>query len=721
MASARNINITVKVTDGATAKMRNVETQMKKMGKSTEQLNNNFLKFNRTLFTTTAFIGTFVAAFKGLTSAITTGVDFERVENNFERIFGKNSNVVNSISKFTDTVIDRTEAMQAAVQMANLGVVSNLTEASSILAKAGVAARMNGKAASEGIQAVTKALETGDVAVLRTTGIMSAADEQYLVTKGVLGKVGGAITGLIQKKAALRIITERLTSKTKDFMFGQMDLKDTVALLSRGFGTLKSRVGIFLAHVFSPMIIKFANFAENLAESIRNIQKINPEFMAMAKIAGFSAVAIAGLVATLGTLKLMTIALASTGFGLPALISLVLIGAGVFKSITNSVDSVNERLKVFSAFVKGVYQLLSSFNKETGISKLDKDLEDLLRKHGILDLAKNIARVSIVVKNFVTDVGSTLISWGKTAFTWINKLTDAFKSFMGVDSGPWSRSWIEGMDGVRGTLVKLVAGFVAFKALKGIFGSVISNIPGLGGMFGGGVNRGSSPTNPMFTKEVGLGGAAGVGLASAGALGSIAKTIKDWLVSDLKKGVIFKALSPAFAFISSKLMAFGMLLKLWTVSLMTTLKFSLIPKLLLLGKVLLPLLAIVAAFTAGRKIGQYLDEKFIAPLWQQKGSETGTQVATKSQVSTPYSYEDELAKVDDIGQQISNIKDDTQRRGAQAMMEAFLSKDSEGGASITEAERQMLDGTFEMLQQLKDINNNTKPEAKTPIGSRRGF
>jgi hypothetical protein len=727
--ASRNINITVTVRDGASAKMKQVERNIKKVGDQTEKLNNNFLKFNRTLFTTTAFIGTFVAAFKGLSSAITAGADFERVEKQFENAFGTTSSMSRHIGKFTDAAVSEFESMQKALELKSLGLVSSTEEASKFLAMGAAAARRYGKDSSEGLRAVTEFLKTHDITQLQSIGILNKANKEFLAQQGIIGAMGTPINAMLRSEGALNLGLKALSVTVKDSMFGFEDLKDILEKFGSSYTVLKSRVGEFLGQVFSPMIKKFTEFSEKLADSLEKLHKVNPELLAMAKIAGFTTIAVASLVATLGTLKLISIALASTGFGLPKLISILLIGAGIFKSVTNSVDSVNERLKLFTGFARAIYQLISSFDKTTGISKLDRDLKQLLDNHGLLSLAENIARISITIKEFVKDVGSTLINWGKEAFSWINKITDAIKGFLGIKTGPWSQDFISGMDGIRGVLVKVTAGILGFKLLKGIFGSILPKIPGIGSLFGGGASRGSSPANPMYVRDAssisgalsGLGGAAG----ASGIFAKIFGIIKTAFMSEtFKKAIIGERLFAVFARLAQVGAKTFLLFSKLSGVLVATIT-SIGAGLLFLTKILAVVGAAIGAVAGaaygGFKLGSWLDEKFIKPmLWGRSENEEAPQVAHKSQTSTPYSYKDELQKVDELGSEIASIKDAEKRQNAQTMMEAFLGASSAGGQQLTDSEQALIRGIISSNETLTKIEENTRPGTKSIMGSRRG-
>lgn len=695
--ASRAMKIIVQVQDGASRKLGGVEKQIRKTGRAVDDTSKRFMKFNRTLFTTTAFIGIFVKAFQGIGRSLTAGANFGLVERQFERTMGPKGNLIRQIKGMTDVAIDRMDAMRAGIQLSNLGVVKSSTQVARIVSVAGVAARMSAMDTSEGIQRVTRFLKTANVQELEALNIIRSGDPALKARLGVIGATAKTMSGAVRSMYLYREGMRLLDRATRGAMFGQRSLADTLKDFKETFANLGGQFGKFLGKALGPMIDKFTDLGDTLADVIEKLT-LNKRFIEISKSVIVATVATTGLVGALGALKLVTMALGSIGFGIPKLIFLLMSGALAFKTLTAGATDVVERLRVFKTFIQGVWQLITGFDKETGISRLDKDLQEMLRKNGLLGLAKNVARVATVVRYFVTDVGQTLIDWGKTAFAWMSKLATPFKDLLGIDGEAWSRGWIDGLGGIRGALVKLTAGFLVFKGLKSLAGGLLSRVPVIGGLFGGGKGPKGTATDPIWTTSIGMAG------------GLIGKIPGVKLLGDKFQKLILKStlLGEIFTHPGGKLK--GMLALLGK-------GFLTIGKgaLGLVSKFGLTALALTAAAGAGFALGKMLlhlfptlgklgdwayelihgedekqalskatsDEAILNKINQNRkrdgldqinmeeflagGAKRTTSSADplktgkRSQVSTPYVVKDEMAKIDEIGSEISGIKDKEHR------------------------------------------------------------
>lgn len=530
---AKNLQIVVSVRDQATRKLGEVEKKIKHTSRATAGATNRFKDFNRTLFATTAFIGTFMKAFSSLSSSIVKGAELDRLENQFERVLGPSSNLLGHINNFTDATVDRIEAMRSGIAMANLGIVSSSEEAAGIIAMAGAAARQAGLDSGEGVKRVTQFLKDGSVAQLEFLNVIKSTNPQLQAMMSVLSSAGGTMGTVMSTQARLRMGQQALAAATQGTMKGFRDLQDVTKSIGETFKAFSMNLGRLLATSLGPFIDKVSVMFDTLSKGMDNIRKNEKEIMFLTKAMVIGTGATLGLAGAIGTLRLATMALGSLGFGLPMLIGLAATLGGTFSAVTRNANSLTERLKVFGAFLKGVWQLFSSLDEDTGLAQIDKDLADLLRGAGIFEFTHNVARAFSVARSFVrgfVDSVSTSITFAISLF---EKLVGSIKSLLGMDAaGPWSSSWLTGAESVGkafGYLGSVVAAFAGLKMAKG----VLSKIPGLGGIFGGG-KLGSSASNPMHVKEVsGFGGMAsglkGLGSSKgAGALGGLGAFLKKW-------------------------------------------------------------------------------------------------------------------------------------------------------------------------------------------------
>lgn len=530
---AKNLQIIVSVRDQATRKLGEVEKKINRTSRATAGATNKFKNFNRTLFATTAFIGTFLKAFSSLSSSITKGAELDRLENQFERVLGPSSNLLGHIKKFTDVTVDRIEAMKSGIALANLGIVSSSEEAASIIAMSGVAAKQAGLDSGEGVKRVTQFLKDGSISQLEFLNVIKSTNPQLQAMMSVLASAGGTMGTVISTQARLRIGQQALAAATQGTMKGFRDLQDMTKSIGETFKAFSLNLGRLLATSLGPFIDKMSVMFDTLAKGIDNIRKNEKEIVFLTKAFIIGTTATLGFVGAIGTLKLATMALGSLGFGLPMIIGLATTLAGTFSLVTSKANTLTERLKVFGAFLKGVFQLFTSLDEDTGLSQIDKDLADLLKNAGIFEFTHNIARAFSVARSFVrgfVDSVSTSINFAISLF---EKLIGSVKNLLGLNAaGPWSKSWLTGAEAVGkafGFIGSLAATFAGLKLAKG----VLSKIPGIGSLFGGG-KLGSSASNPMYVKEInGFGGAPSAlkglgGRQSQGSLGGLVSFLKKW-------------------------------------------------------------------------------------------------------------------------------------------------------------------------------------------------
>lgn len=542
---AKNLQIIVSVRDQATKKLVEVEQKIKRTSRATAGATNRFKDFNRTLFATTAFIGTFMKAFSSLSSSITKGAELDRLENQFERVLGPSSNLLGHIKNFTDTAIDQVDAMTSGIALSNLGIVSSSEEAAQIIAMAGAAARQANLDSGEGIKRVTQFLKDGSISQLEFLNVIKSTNPQLQAMMSTLSAAGGTMGTVMSTQARLKMGTNALNAATQGTMKGFRDLRDVTKSISANFRAFSMNLGRLLATSLGPFIDKMSIMFETLSKGLENITKNEKEIRFLTKAMVVGTGATLGLAGAIGTLRLATMALGSLGFGLPMLIGLAATLGGTFSAVTRNANSLTERLKVFGAFLKGIWQLFSSLDEDTGLAQIDKDLADLLRGAGIFEFTHNVARAFSVVRSFVrgfVDSVSTSINFAISLF---EKLVGSIKNLLGMDAaGPWSSSWLTGAEVVGkafGYLGSVVAAFAGLKMAKG----VLSKIPGIGGFFGGG-KLGSSTSNPMHVKEVGgFGAKSGIpeGLGKASMFGGVFSKIRSFFEKLILKN---KTLSEIF-------------------------------------------------------------------------------------------------------------------------------------------------------------------------------
>lgn len=512
------IDIVVKVRNAASPKLKDVDRSLKRTGVEVKKTNADFTKFNRTLFTTAAFIGTFVKLFQTAIGAMDAGSQLERVSDQFERTLGTRGGLIKSMRSMSDNSIDIIESMRAGIALKSLGIIKNTQQLASIVTKAGTAAKLAGKDSGEGVKSFTEFLKTGNIENLQFLNLIAKTNPALKAQLAVLKQSGGVMGGVITDVQKLAIGQRLLTAATKGHLKGERDLRDVLLDAGQAFKLLRAEAGALLGKALGPIIDKVSGAVFRFVELIESTKKTDKgiQFLVKTLVVGTSAVL--GFAAALGTLRLTSLLLQSVGIGLPGLLTVVLGLGAAFLGITKTAEGFTEKLSVLGNFIKGIYQLITSLDEETGIAKIDKEIADLLKKHGLLDFAQNIARLGSIVKSTFED----LIDGAQAVAGFLDDTVGgAFRKMISLFDGndPWDNvfgnSAFDKMSKWWTTAKVILGAFAAFKIGKFALGSI-------GKLAGKGISRGSSFLNPLYVLDVtsGVKGAAGGILSKKGRLGS---------------------------------------------------------------------------------------------------------------------------------------------------------------------------------------------------------
>ncbi len=511
----RNLQVIITVTDKASKPLDDVAKKVRGTGKAAAESEVDFTKFNRTLFTTAAFVGTFSKMFSTLTSAFDQGSQLDRLSNQFERVLGPKGQLFQNLSQLTDTSIDKYEAMRQGISLKSLGIVKSSEHLAEILAKSGVAAKMAGHDSAEGVKNFSEFLKDGNVSHLQFLNLIAQTNPGLQAQMAILSKVGGVMGNVVSTQARLAIGMSLLNKATNGNLKGFRDLRDSVLDIKTNFKLFKDEMGRFLLTALQPLVDKFSLFLLKTSLFIENTLKADKNLVFLAKTVVVATGAVLGLAGALGTLRLATMALNSIGFGLPKLLATILLLGTGFLGITSKVDKFTDKLKVFGAFVKGVYQLVTSLNTKTGIAQIDEDLKELLEKNGIFVFAQNVSRAISVVRAVIKDMVDSFKWAARSIDNLFGGLGRKFIDTISKFKEPWENWWVNesatpiekfmrSFTVIGSTLGATFAGMVIKGVLGKLGGSLLSKIPIIGGLFGGG-GRGGGPkgtkSDPIYTRD----------------------------------------------------------------------------------------------------------------------------------------------------------------------------------------------------------------------------
>lgn len=762
----RNLEVVVTVRDAASAPLDKINKKVKGTGDAANQANLDFTKFNKTLFTTAAFVGTFVKGFNALRASLDQGAELDRLSNQYERVLGPKGKLFQALDSVTTTTIDKTLALQEGLKLANLGIVKDQEQLAEVLGKAGTAAKMAGMDSGEGVKRFSDFLASGSVGQLEFLGLIARTNPALQAQMAILSKAGGVMGGVISTQAKLALGMNLLNLATKGQLHQTRDLVDIMALARTNFAYLRGEAGRFLGTALGPLIEKFSMFMFQMANTLDNMRKSSKELVFLAKAIVVTTGAIVGLTGALGTLRLLLRLLSFAGIGLPGLTTAVLALSGAFLGITQPVDGIIKKLELFGGFVKGVWELISNLDPETGLSKMSKSTHDMLKKAGILDFAEMVARVGAALIRVGKDIYDAVAG----SFHLLDKVIGGFFNsiftFFGTFTKDWTTWWtsdaISGVEKFARATMVIMGALGAFLVGKGIFkmfSGMLSKIPIIGKLFGGGGGKGSGPSgtpnDPIYTAPA-VGGLGGLG---GGVLGNAAGKLKDWVIKAgknlaLNLSVLVMNLAGSLTGLISKL---AEPLIMAGRAMMTS-----------IGPMIGPALAVAASAALGYAVGKGIDfllnnytqgktdegfegnvvERMMFKLSNMTGAGPGAQLAEQlkrqkdfdsksdadmvnemrakqgkppltpeqvaqmnnkgagkvSPVTVPNSSDDEVSKIDNLGGTLKDLSG-AQQAQQQAAIEGALSNNSESGSQITADEMYNIMNPANAY--LKQISENT--------------
>jgi hypothetical protein len=744
-----NIQVVITVKDGATRPLENVQKGIRNTGKAARDSTADIWQFNKTLFSTFAFVGLFTKGFSQLKESLTIGAELDRVSTQFEKQVGPKSKFIQALQGSTNVVIDEMTALSSGLKLSNLGITKGLESTAETIAKFAVAGRMAGKKSEDVISGLTDAVTEGNVARLEELGIMKRSDPAYMALMAVIGKTGGVMGGVIAKQQAMAIVMGAINKRVQGQMFAFMSLGEVIDYTATAYNNLRRNIGVLLGNAVRPLLEKLLPLLQTFNKIVEGISRTDKHTLFLVKTILSLTAAAAGLFATLGSLKLLVKLLGYTPLGFGGMATAILAVTAAFVGLSREAQGPLEKLKMFGAFFKGIYELVTNFDPETGISKMSKATRALLAKGGILSFVEFIAAAVVTVKTTIKDIADFVTHVAKIVDTQFKKL------FGGIDeklkgTSKWTTWWttdtLSNFDKVKRAAIILggVIGTIFLgKKLFGLAGSLLSKIPVIGGMFGGGGGKGpkGTPTDPIYTVGAGIGGGLGGGLAQIFAGAGIWGAIKGsfgLLWQSLKQigtigirgvakdiGIIFKlffqqafptlfkiasSVGSALKFLGSGVMWVGRALMAFAVA---------NP----ISAVIIALAALVTALTTsekfmmgwmekmpswmggvpGSKENREKNEKFATPegamqmqyehaqkMGWSKGGETLEQyksrveskkVGKQTSVSVPSMDVDQESTIQALGEQMKSM-DSTNREKMQESIQQALENNSSGGALI---------------------------------------
>ena len=754
----RNLEVVVTVRDAASQPLDKINKKVKGTGDAAKQANIDFTQFNKTLFTTTAFVASFVKGFNALRTSLDQGAELDRLSNQYERVLGPKGKLFQALDNVTTTTIDKTTALQEGLKLANLGIVKDQEQLAEILGKAGTAAKMAGLDSGEGVKRFSDFLASGSVGQLEFLGLIARTNPALQAQMAILSNAGGVMGGVISTQAKLALGMNLLNAATENQLHQTRDLVDIMALAKTNFTYLRGEVSRFLGTALGPVIEKLSMFMFQMATTIDNIRRNSKELVFLAKAVIMTTGAIIGLTGALGTLRLMVKLLSFAGIGIPGLTFSLMALSAAFLGITQPVDGIMKKLELFGGFVKGVWELITNLDPETGLSKMSRGTYNMLKNAGLLELAQTVARIGSVIKTVAVDIYTAVA----TSFKFVdnivggffNKLFTFFDTFTKNWTTWWTSDSINGFDkvlrGIAGIGIALTGVLATFGAFK-LFTGIMSKIPLIGKFFKTESNKkdgpSGSPGDPIYTVQTGLDKVKDLfsGKGTEGLFGGLLKNFKNIL---LNLGIILTSsftqlvtmLGPAM---TAAITVGGVALAGLIGYSVGTLLNSVLDK-YTQGKTKegyegnflergLFKLSNLTGIGPGRELAEQMkrQQEFQSksdvqivnemrakqgklPLTPEQEARLNNKGAGKvSPATIPYKTEDEITKLDSLGEPLKQLKGE-QLANQQAAIEGALASGSLNGAQITQEEMTtLLSSNNDYLKQIAE--NTGRKENSTSI------
>lgn len=494
--------------DHLSGKADKASRSVKGLSKNTQTASISFKEFNRTLFATTAFIGTFTAAFTRFSGLVQEGAETNRLVSQFEKAFGPRSLMLQDLQKATNTTIDQMTFMREALSLKGLGIETNYNKIRDILVKSGIAAKKAGVNSAEGMSHFAEFLKTGSVANLSFLNLLPATNLAFKAQIATLEKAGGVLGGVVSTQHKLNFAMKLLNNLVSESDLKERDLLDTTTRLSQAIKFFKADIGAFIGKEFEGFIDKISKSLEGFSSLIDRIKESDKTFLkTVGRIISVSG-AMIGLIGAFGSLKLILTLLGKIGLGGIPLVATLLTGLSMsLMDNMNPLESVARGIKNVSSVLFGASQVIFSFlgdskNFGEGVGYMDKKLADFLKQRGLLDLTVTVSRAGAVMLAFSRDVLKVMIGWIKSAVDAADSLYKSISSLLGLGSKAGLSKGFFGEGGFRNLLVKGAAGgILGYGALKLL--GITKLIPGLGGLFKlfGEKKPKGTPNDPIYTKS----------------------------------------------------------------------------------------------------------------------------------------------------------------------------------------------------------------------------
>lgn len=365
-----------------------VEKRTRGVGSASKKLGSSFKRLTGQMFSALAVFRLFNRGFTTTLNLIREAGELERASNSFERTVGNLEGNLPRLREATQGVVEDFKLLKTATRAVTEGLgQKNLAKVFEIATSR---AQQLSISVPEAIQTTTKAITRLDESALRTLGILTKQNKEYIAANQLLGQFGAGVSSVAQLEYRRSFVLRELNKIIEQNGKAQ---EDNLMILNRAraaYQNLRRSLGNFAATVFRPLIEGFTTLANSIRDTFSVLAK-NKSIVETARTVALLTTAFTAAVGGIAVFKLAMLGLTWTlsGFTIPVL-ALV---AGL-AAISSQTKNTGEMFKKAGLAIKTFFSLLGSYDAKTGTAQvLKRDKESLGEMYNIVVKAAKAAIV----------------------------------------------------------------------------------------------------------------------------------------------------------------------------------------------------------------------------------------------------------------------------------------------------------------------------------------
>lgn len=304
------------------------------------------------------------------------GAQSDELRISFEKTFGAGAGgLLDNVRTSVKGIVDDTTLMKNAIQ-ANVAGIKDISVLPQLFKMGAVASQRLGLDASEGIELARKAVVEFNEGAMEQLGIINKLDPAYKTQLAIIEKTTkglGAYMSIAQKVA---YVQDQMAKR-----FGNTEvLEDNLQafrFLTASVTNFKNNLMYIVGDALAPFLRNIAMVTTELTKfisQIRNSSAFKDGAMAIIRFT----VALGGMITLLTIAKVAFMGLSLIFSGPFGLIGGFLALVGALKMARSGSGDFLETLSKLGKMATGIFQLLTSFDPNTGLAQINKDLADTL-------------------------------------------------------------------------------------------------------------------------------------------------------------------------------------------------------------------------------------------------------------------------------------------------------------------------------------------------------